>query len=192
MQYGPTTEKSAHPNRHDAPHCTAKTSVLTPLHLPLSTRLGEISLPPASCPHRGRFWPILNTFDPPGTPRGPLQPNHLTCGARLAPATGGAPATFSAAAARPHQQSSRRIPGGDRNPRPAPPLPNVRGESRLAKPQHFMPGKLERIVFSEATAASFVKRIFMGTRSTKRHGATKQGKERDGQDLALARSYRHD
>jgi len=41
-------------------------------------------------------------------------------GARLAPATGGAPATFSAAAARPPQQSSRRAPGGGFNPRPAP------------------------------------------------------------------------
>jgi hypothetical protein len=41
-------------------------------------------------------------------------------GARLAPATGGAPATFSAAAARLPQQSSRRGPGGGFNLRPAP------------------------------------------------------------------------
>jgi hypothetical protein len=41
-------------------------------------------------------------------------------GARLAPATGGAPATFSAAAARLPQQSSRRVPGGGFNLRPAP------------------------------------------------------------------------
>jgi hypothetical protein len=35
-----------------------------------------------------------------------------------------------------------------------------------------MPGKLERIVFSDATAAIFVKKKTKGTRSTKRH-ATK-------------------
>ena len=59
-------------------------------------------------------------------------------GARLAPATGGAPATFSAAAARPPQQSSRRVPGGDCNLRPAPLfLLHGRGKSRLAKPQQM-------------------------------------------------------
>jgi hypothetical protein len=38
-----TTEKSAHSTKRDAPHCTPKTSVSTPVHLPLSSRLDEIS-----------------------------------------------------------------------------------------------------------------------------------------------------
>jgi hypothetical protein len=43
-----TTEKSAHSAKRDAPLCSPKTSVSTLLHLPLSTRLDEISLPPAA------------------------------------------------------------------------------------------------------------------------------------------------
>ena len=38
-----TTRKSAHYTERHAPHCTPKTAVSTPLHLPLSTRLDEIS-----------------------------------------------------------------------------------------------------------------------------------------------------
>ena len=78
-------------------------------------------------------------------------------GARLAPATGGAPATLSAAAARPPQQSSRRAPGGDFNPRPAPLF--------LLPPRSFYC----QIVFYEASAAISVKKAIKGTRSTKRH-----------------------
>jgi hypothetical protein len=44
-----------------------------------------------------------------------------------------------------------------------------------------MPGKLERIVFSDATAAIFVKKATKGTRSTKRHNA----KGRNGTDRVL-------
>jgi hypothetical protein len=39
----PTTEKSAQSTKRHAPHCPPKTAVSTPLHLPLSTRLDEIS-----------------------------------------------------------------------------------------------------------------------------------------------------
>ena len=67
-----TTEKSAHPTKRDAPLCSPKTSVSTPLHLPLSTRLDEISLAPA-----GHIGVGFGPFDPPGAPRGPLQPSHL-------------------------------------------------------------------------------------------------------------------
>jgi hypothetical protein len=38
-----TTRKSAHYTERHAPHCTPKTAVSTPLHLPLSARLDEIS-----------------------------------------------------------------------------------------------------------------------------------------------------
>ena len=89
-------------------------------------------------------------------------------GARLAPATGGAPATFSAAAARPPQQSSRRAPGGGFNPRPAP-LFLLPAGGRVASQSHSMPGKIVQIVFSDATAAIYVKKQVKGTRSTKRH-----------------------
>jgi hypothetical protein len=123
---GATTEKSAHPTRRDAPPCPWKTSVSTPLHLPLSTRLGEISLS-LGVPSKPFFWPIWRSWYPqrPSAAQ-PPRPNFLIKGAptghgwRLAPATGGAPATFSAAAARLPQQSSRRVPGGDWNLRPAP------------------------------------------------------------------------
>jgi hypothetical protein len=68
-----TTGKSAPSTKRDAPHCTPKTSVSTPLRLPLSTRVGEISLRPAA--HIGAgFGP----FGPLATPAsGPLQPSHL-------------------------------------------------------------------------------------------------------------------
>jgi hypothetical protein len=54
--------------------CPWKTSVSTPLHLPLSTRLGEISLS-LGVPSK----PFFGPFGAPGTgtPRGPLQPSHL-------------------------------------------------------------------------------------------------------------------
>jgi hypothetical protein len=67
-----TTEKSAHPTKRDAPHCPPKTSVSTPLHLPLSTRLGEISWS-LGVPSN----PFFGPFGAAGTPRGPLQPSHL-------------------------------------------------------------------------------------------------------------------
>jgi hypothetical protein len=44
-----------------------------------------------------------------------------------------------------------------------------------------MPGKLERIVFSDATAAIFVKKTTKGSRSTKRHATRGRG----GADRAL-------
>jgi hypothetical protein len=47
-EHGATTRKSAHYTERHAPHCTPKTAVSTPLHLPLSTRLDEISLPLAA------------------------------------------------------------------------------------------------------------------------------------------------
>jgi hypothetical protein len=86
----------------------------------------------------------------------------------------GAPprATFSAAAARPPQQSSRRVLGGDCNLRPAP-LPLLPAGGRVASQSHsIMPGKLERIVFHEASAAIFVK---TSTRSTKKYGTKGRG-----------------
>ena len=98
-------------------------------------------------------------------------------GARLAPATGGAPATFSAAAARPPQQSSRRAPGGDFNPRPAP-LFLLPARGRVASQNHSMPGKIVQIVFYGASAAISVKKKTKGTRSTKRHAT----KGRNGTD----------
>jgi hypothetical protein len=39
----------------------------------------------------------------------------------------------------------------------------------------IMPGKLERVVFSDATAAIFVKKKTKGTRSTKRHATKGRG-----------------
>jgi hypothetical protein len=67
------------PNVIDAPRCTPKTSVSTPLHLliPLSTRLDEISLPPAA--HIGV---VFGPFDPPWCPQRPSaaqppRPNFL-------------------------------------------------------------------------------------------------------------------
>jgi hypothetical protein len=56
-----TTAMSGGTAKRHAPHCPPKIAVSTPLHLPLSpsTRLDEISLPPApSCPKRSIFWPI--------------------------------------------------------------------------------------------------------------------------------------
>jgi hypothetical protein len=86
-----TTEKSAHPNKRDAPPCPSKAPVSTPLHLPRSARLGEISLS-LGVPSK----PFFGPFGAPGTPRGPLavqppRPNFLKGapagrGARLAPA----------------------------------------------------------------------------------------------------------
>jgi hypothetical protein len=117
-----TTEKSARSTERHAPHCIPKTSVLTPLHLPLSTRLGEISF----FPRRSIFWPIWRCWYP-QTPSAaqPLRPHFLqgdtlwgTAGARHGWGTRHF-LGFSAAASRPAQQSSRRIPGGDLSPRPA-------------------------------------------------------------------------
>jgi hypothetical protein len=54
-----------------APHCTPKTAVSTPLHAPLSTRLDEISLPPAA-----QSEPFFGPFGPSGRPRGPLPPSN--------------------------------------------------------------------------------------------------------------------
>jgi hypothetical protein len=68
-------------------------------------------------------------------------------GAQLAPATGGAPpATFSAAAARPPQQSSRRVPGGDFNPRPAPLFFAAEGLSSTKPPQPFPSRRKSRAI----------------------------------------------
>ena len=92
-------------------------------------------------------------------------------GARLAPATGGAPATFSAAAARPPQQSSRRAPGGGFNPRPAP-LFLLRAGGRVAS-QTFQ--QIVQIVFYGASAPISVKKAIKGTRSTKRHTTKGRG-----------------
>ena len=89
-------------------------------------------------------------------------------GARLAPATGGAPATFSAAAARPPQQSSRRAPGGGFNPRPAP-LFLLPAGGRVASQSHI------RFVFYGASASISVKKAIKGTRSTKRHATKGRG-----------------
>jgi hypothetical protein len=66
----PTTEKSAHPTKRDAPHCTPNTSVSTPLHLciPLSTRLDEISL--AAAGHIGVGFGHFAHFFSKGAPTG--------------------------------------------------------------------------------------------------------------------------
>jgi hypothetical protein len=64
-----TRRRSAHPTKRNAPHCTPKTAVSTPLHLPLSTRLDEISLRPAA-----QSEPFFGPFGPPSRPRGPLPP----------------------------------------------------------------------------------------------------------------------
>jgi hypothetical protein len=83
---GATTEKSAHPTRRGAPICSLKTPVSTPLHLPLSTRLDEISQS-LGVPSD----PFLGPFVTPCSTRGPLQASHFAhfflkgapCGARL-------------------------------------------------------------------------------------------------------------
>jgi hypothetical protein len=74
-----TTEKSAHPTKRDAPLCSPKTPVSTPLHLPLSTRLGEISLSlgvPSN--KQAIFWPIWRSWCPqrPSAAQ-PPRPNFL-------------------------------------------------------------------------------------------------------------------
>ena len=61
----PTPPDVMHPS---IAHCTPRTSVSTPLHLPLSTRLDEISLAPA-----GHIGVGFGPFGAPGSPRGPLQ-----------------------------------------------------------------------------------------------------------------------
>jgi hypothetical protein len=74
MLGGATTERTGGGTKGNAPHCTPKTSVSTPLHLhlPLSTRLDEISLAPA-----GHIGVVFGPFGAPGAPRGPMQPSHL-------------------------------------------------------------------------------------------------------------------
>jgi hypothetical protein len=86
-------------------------------------------------------------------------------GARLAPATGGAPATFSAPAARPPQQSSRRVPGGDCNPRPArSPYCQIASKAPALQRRYICRAGLKRVVFYEASAAISVKTKIKGTR----------------------------
>jgi hypothetical protein len=86
-----------------APHCTPKTAVSAPLHLPLSARLDEISLAPA-----GRPKPFLGPFHPPGSPRGPLLPsncaNFAGAGAFPPPAPPPAPLRSALAGLRPAQE----------------------------------------------------------------------------------------
>jgi hypothetical protein len=158
----PTTEKSAHPTcptKSGAPICSWKTPVSTPLHLPLSTRLGEISLRVApSCAHRGRCWPICPPLVPPEAPCSPAPSPKFSkrcpCGARLRPRHGRG-ARHSPLSRRPPPlgrrlssralSSRRRVPGGDSAPRPA--LLLVGGEQPPRKSEQYIPpGKLERRV----------------------------------------------
>jgi hypothetical protein len=70
-----TTEKCNQPTPPNVMHpidCTPKTPVSTPLHLPHSTRLDEISLAPA-----GHIGEGFGPFGAPGSPRGPLQASHF-------------------------------------------------------------------------------------------------------------------
>ena len=46
---------------------------------------------------------------------------------------------------------------------------------RAASQSHSMPGKIVQIVFSDATAAIYVKKAIKGTRSTKRHATKGRG-----------------
>ena len=146
----PTTERTGGSTKGNAPLCSPKTSVSTPLHLPLSTRLGEISLS-LGVPSK----PFFGPFGALGAPRealcspatSPKFSKRCPYGARLAPATGGAPATFSAAAARPPQQSSRRAPGGGFNPRPAP-LFLLPAGGRVASQSHRFYSPMPPLPFS--------------------------------------------
>jgi hypothetical protein len=104
------------------------------LHLPLSTRLGldEISLS-LGVPSK----PFFGPFGAPGTPRGPLcspatSPKfskRCPCGARLAPATGGASSQAPGAA-------TRAMQGPARTPPQPPPPPPRRLKSRKGPPQN--------------------------------------------------------
>ena len=112
-------------------------------------------------------------------------------GARLAPATGGAPATFSAAAARPPQQSSRRAPGGGFNPRPAPLfLLPPGGESRLAKPQHYYAWETRADCLLRSLRSHFRQEGNQG-HSIDQAACNQGASGKHGQDLALARDPRY-
>ena len=78
--------------------------------------------------------------------------------------------------AAPAEQPAR--PGRRLQPAPRPAL-SIAAGGRVASQSHsIMRGKLERIVFSDATAAIFVEKATKGTRSTKRHNT----KGRNGKD----------
>ena len=129
-----------------------------------------------SCAHRGSFWPIWRSWCPqrPSAAQ-PPRPNFLKgapTGHGWRPPRAGRPPLSrrpplgrpSRAAGAPREAVSTRAPPRSFYCRP--------GEESPRKLSSNMPGKIVQIVFSDATAAIFVKKKTKGTRSTKRH-ATK-------------------
>jgi hypothetical protein len=73
LQHKSTTAISGGTAKRHAPPCPSKTAEFALLHAPRSARL-DVDLVAPSCPQLGvGFGP----FDPPGTPRGPLQASHF-------------------------------------------------------------------------------------------------------------------
>ena len=165
---------------------------------PHSTYLFRLVLARSRCPsvsQASHFLAHLALLVPPealcSPATSPKFSKRCPYGARLAPATGGAPATFSAATARPPQQSSRRAPGGDFNTRPAPLFLLPAGGRVTSQSHRIMPGKLERIVFYEASACIHFRQEEHQGQSIDQ-AAYNQGKGRYRQHLAVERGYRHD
>jgi hypothetical protein len=135
-----TTEKSAQPTERHAPHCTPKTSVLTPL----PTYLFRLVLARSRCPsvsQASHFLAHLALLVPPEALCSPATTSpkfskRCPYGARLAPATGGARHFLGGRrSAAPAEKLAR--PGKRFQPAPRPALSIAGGKSRLAKPQHY-------------------------------------------------------
>jgi hypothetical protein len=165
-----TTEKSARSTERHAPHALPPEDVRFDTTPPTSFDSPWRDLVCPSWQHRGRFWPSWRSWCPqrPSAAQ-PPRPNFLKgapAGHGWRPPRAGRPPLSR----RPPLGRPSREAGASREAIStcAPPALSIagRGESRLAKPQHYV-GKLERIVFSDATAAIFVKKKIKGTRSTK-------------------------
>ena len=120
-------------------------------------------------PKQAIFWAIWRSWYPqrPSAAQ-PPRPNFPK----------GAPAGRPPLSRRPPLGRPSRAAGAPREvvPTRAPPRSFYCRGGRAASQSHgIMPGKLERIVFSDAAAAIFVKKKTKGTRSTKRHATRGRG-----------------